>query len=183
MKRVKIGRNYQQAPSWKLIIGLPLSYFPIFLTLPFVFISIVFIKTHLEMMGAVNVKSYWKDFVPDWVTHRYNLENQIVGDKNTRFLLAKQRWFWIFNCKIYCPLSVAAFRYMAYLIMIVENWWCPFHHNKKCDYSEAAIDQSFWHIYPQEMSKLSPEDRDNPIWNNKMDHQDLSISQKYKHTL
>ena len=36
---------------------------------------------------------------------------------------------------------------------------------KEKHYREAAIDQSFWHIYPEDIVKLEPEDRDNSIWN------------------
>jgi hypothetical protein len=36
---------------------------------------------------------------------------------------------------------------------------------KENHYSEAKIDQSFWHIYPEDIGKLESEDRDNPIWN------------------
>jgi hypothetical protein len=75
------------------------------------------------------------------------------------------RFYWIFNCKLYCPLSVALFRYAAYLVMIVENWWCPFAHNKKQEYAEAAIDKSYWHLHAQERERLHPDDCDNPIWN------------------
>jgi hypothetical protein len=61
---------------------------------------------------------------------------------------------------------VGLFEWHAYLVKLVENWWYPFRHNKKnSNYREAAIDQSFWHIYPEEIGKLEPEDRDNPIWN------------------
>jgi hypothetical protein len=49
--------------------------------------------------------------------------------------------------------------------MIVENWWCPFAHDKKPDYAEGAIDKSFWHLHKAERNKLHPDDLDNPIWN------------------
>lgn len=62
-------------------------------------------------------------------------------------------------------MSVALFYYMTYLVRIVENWWCPFHHDKKHEYKESAIDQSYWHIYETERSKLNPDDRENVIWN------------------
>jgi hypothetical protein len=47
----------------------------------------------------------------------------------------------------------------------VENWWCPFAHNRKEEYAEGSIDKSFWHVYPQELEKLHPDDCKNPIWN------------------
>ena len=58
---------------------------------------------------------------------------------------------------------------MTYLVTIVENWWCPFHHDKKSEYADAAIDQSYWHIYEVERAKLHPDDRDNAIWNDDLD--------------
>jgi hypothetical protein len=48
---------------------------------------------------------------------------------------------------------------------IVENWWCPFAYNRKEEYAEGSIDKSFWHLYPQELEKLHPDDCKNPIWN------------------
>lgn len=165
MQRVKIGCNHRAQPFWKFVVGVPLIYMPLFFTTPFVVVGIFLVKAHLTLVGGMDLKSYWRDFVPEWVSHRYTMRNQITGTDDSRFYLTKTRLFWIFNCKLYCPLSVASFRYMAYLVMIVENWWCPFNHGKKSDYSEGAIDQSFWHIYPEEVVKLSPEDRDNPIWN------------------
>jgi hypothetical protein len=49
--------------------------------------------------------------------------------------------------------------------MIVENWWCPFSHDRKQEYAAGAIDKSFWHVDPEEFIKLDPEDRRNAIWN------------------
>jgi hypothetical protein len=60
---------------------------------------------------------------------------------------------------------VALFRYAAYLVSIVENWWCPFAHDKKAEYSQGAIDKSYWHLYNAEREKLHPDDLNNPIWN------------------
>jgi hypothetical protein len=60
---------------------------------------------------------------------------------------------------------VALFEWHAYLVKLVENWWCPFGHEKKETYNNAKIDQSFWHIYPEELANLDKEDKDNPIWN------------------
>ena len=60
---------------------------------------------------------------------------------------------------------MALFRYAAYLVMIVENWWCPFEHDKKQEYAAGAIDKSYWHLHDQEKERLHPDDRGNPIWN------------------
>jgi hypothetical protein len=121
-------------------------------------------------MGAENMRTYW-DFVPEWASHRYHYGNQIVYTTGAAWHnLRHYRWYWIFNCKLYCPLSVALFRYNVYLVMIVENWWCPFGHAKKSDYQEGAIDKSYWHLYTQEQARLDPEDRDNPIWNEACDN-------------
>jgi hypothetical protein len=57
----------------------------------------------------------------------------------------------------------------AYMVKIVENWWCPFTHEKKESYNNAMIDKSFWHLYPEDISKLEEEDRRNPIWNDSAD--------------
>jgi hypothetical protein len=60
---------------------------------------------------------------------------------------------------------VGLFRYTVYLVQIVENWWCPFEHDKKDTYSESAIDQSYWHLHHAELEKLHADDLNNPIWN------------------
>jgi RNA polymerase sigma factor (sigma-70 family) len=62
-----------------------------------------------------------------------------------------------------------SFEWHAYLVKLVENWWCPFTHEKKESYNNAKIDKSFWHIYPEDAIKLEPEDRDNEIWNDSND--------------
>lgn len=165
MQRVTIGRNYEKQPVWKRYVGVPLVYVPLVVTIPFVALGVVLVRAHLKYVGGMNIRTFWS-FVPDWISHRYRYNNQIAYESETsRFQLRAFRWYWIFNCKLYCPLSVALFRYMAYLVMIVENWWCPFHHDKKPEYAEAAIDQSYWHIYELERNKLHPDDRDNPMWN------------------
>lgn len=148
-----------------MILGVPLIYLPIITTVPFVVMGVFLIKTHLKNVGGMNIKSYW-DFVPDWVSHRYVNAEQPTIDLPW-YQPAHYRFFWVLNCKHYCPLSVALFRYTTYLVMIVENWWCPFAHDKKQDYAEAAIDKSFWHVHPEELKKLDPADRLNPIWNEK----------------
>jgi hypothetical protein len=85
------------------------------------------------------------------------------------FSLSQYKLYWILNCTWYCPVSVAVFEWHAYLVKLVENWWCPFTHEKKEGYANAKIDKSFWHIYKEDIVKLTPEDRDNPIWNEDKD--------------
>lgn len=60
---------------------------------------------------------------------------------------------------------VGLFEWHAYLVKLIENWWCPFGHEKKESYNNASIDKSFWHVYAVDEAKLVSEDRDNPIWN------------------
>ena len=165
MDRVRIGCNYEKQPLWKVILGVPLIYLPIITTVPFVAIGVILIKTHLKYVGGMNIKSY-SDFVPAWISHRYE-NNEQPAINISRFHPAHYRLFWIFNCKLYCPLSVALFRYVVYLVKIVENWWCPFAHDQKREYGEGSIDKSFWHVDPEEFVKLNPDDKLNPIWNEK----------------
>jgi hypothetical protein len=163
MDRVKIGCNYARQPFWKVLLGVPLIYLPILTTVPFVLLGVVLIKTHLKHVGGMEIKSYW-EFVPAWVSHRYGNNEQPVINISPLHP-ARHRFFWIFNCKLYCPLSVALFTYATYLVKIVENWWCPFAHEQKGNYTEGAIDKSFWHVDPEELVKLHPDDKLNPIWN------------------
>jgi hypothetical protein len=51
------------------------------------------------------------------------------------------------------------------MVKVVENWWCPFNHDRKNSYTDGAIDQSFWHIYPEEKIKLHEDDKNNVIFN------------------
>jgi hypothetical protein len=165
MERVIIGSNFANQPTWKKFIGVPLIYLPIITTVPFVLIGVILVRTHLKFVGGMNIRPY-RDFVPAWISHRYHWGNQIIYSTGaTWHNLRAYRFYWIFNCKLYCPLSVGLFRYASYLVMIVENWWCPFGHDKKETYREAAIDKSYWHLHFQERQRLHPEDRDNPIWN------------------
>ena len=165
MERVTIGANFLQQPTWKKAVGIPLIYFPLITTTPFVLLGVLLVRTHLKYVGAMNICSYW-DFVPAWLSHRYRNDNQIVYSTGAAWYnLRAYRSYWIFNCKLYCPLSVALFRYAAYLVMIVENWWCPFTHDKKQEYAAGAIDKSYWHLHAQERERMHPDDRDNPIWN------------------
>jgi hypothetical protein len=163
--RVEIGAHHQQVSVPVRAIGLIFVYLPI-LTLPFVITSAYLTYWHLRMVGAKNVKR-WQDFMPVRATHRYELKNQITMDGSFGLSLAQSKLYWILNCTWYCPLSVALFEWHAYLVKVVENWWCPFGHNKKDDgkYDEGAIDKSFWHIYPDEAAKLHEADLKNPLWN------------------
>lgn len=165
MGRVKLGSNFRMQPYWKLVLGVPLIYLPIVTTVPFVFIGVLLTKAHLKLIGGTDIKSYW-DFVPSWISHRYTHKNQITFTSTASLINpGRYKYYWIFNCKLYCPMSVALLRYATYLVKIVENWWCPFHHSCKHEYAEGAIDRSFWHIYSHELGLLHPEDRENPIWN------------------
>lgn len=167
MSRVNIGNNFLKQQNWKIYLGVPLIYLPLIVTIPFVLVGIFLVKLHLKLVGAKNVKPYWS-FVPEWITHRYKYDNQIIYHTQSKWYhLGHYKFFWLFNCKLYCPLSVALFRYASYLVMIVENWWCPFHHEKKSEYQDGAIDQSYWHLYEGEKQRLHPDDLNNSIWNNK----------------
>ncbi|WP_345969118.1 MULTISPECIES: hypothetical protein [Sulfurimonas] len=165
MERVRIGAHHKTKSMWKTVPGTVLIYLPILAAIPFAVLAVILVRWHLRIMGAEQLKSY-REFIPDWESHRYTRQDQITFTTETpRWHLSRFRFFWLFNCKLYCPLSVALFSYLAYLVKVVENWWCPFYHDKKPSYKEAAIDQSFWHIYPEEKAKLHPDDRENPLWN------------------
>lgn len=153
--------QFRNQPFWIQAIGVPLIYIPVLL-LPFVIVAGLLTYWHLRLVGARDLKGY-REFLPAKQSHRYDYANQItVGN---RIPLMKRKAFWIFNCSVYCPHSVALFRWMTYMIMIVENWWCPFYHDKKPDYATGAIDKSFWHMYRDSAEKMHPDDRENPIWN------------------
>ena len=167
--RLQIGGNFDDTPRWRFLAGVPLIYVPILVGIVPMILCAVLVRTHLRMVGACNLKSYWKDFVPTWVSHRYTRKNQIVSD---RFLakygsvvsITRSKLFWIFNCKIYCPLSIALLAYLVYLVKVVEQWWCPFGHDRKHTYADAPIDRSFWHANG-DAGLLHPDDRKNPSWN------------------
>ncbi len=162
-ERVDIGKFYFKRPLWQRLLAVPLIYVPIIVAIPFIIIGVFFVRMHLKMTGAENLKKF-TDFVPAWISHRYTSKTQITGKKSkiSHFLW---KYFWIFNCKMYCPLSVALLRYSLYLVQVVEIWWCPFNHDKKRLYKDSAIDKSSWHIYPNFVKLLHEDDRDNPIWN------------------
>lgn len=163
--RVEIGANHKKISLLRRTIGLIFVYLPL-LTAPFIVISAYLTYYHLILIGAKNVKK-WSDFLPDRATHRYNLKNQITMEGTYKLSMAQSKLYWILNCTWYCPVSVGLFEWHAYLVKLVENWWCPFTHNKKQEgsYDDGAIDQSFWHIYPEDRVKLDPEDEQNPLWN------------------
>jgi hypothetical protein len=126
----------------KILVSLMLT-----LCLPFVIFSALITVLHLKMAGATNMKAY-RSFLPE----------------NKTFSSAKT--FWATNYSRLLVFSTALFDWHAYLVKLVENWWCPFHHNRKePHYRAGAINQSFWHLYPEDFKKLDPDDRDNPIWN------------------
>lgn len=165
MERVRIGSNYIRQPLWKVLIAVPLIYIPLITTVPFMIIGVLLVRVHLKWVGGVNIRKY-SEFVPCWASHRYRYSNQITYATDTSWLnFRAYRFFWVFNCKLYCPLTVGLFKYAVYLVEIVENWWCPFEHDKKASYSNGAIDKSYWHLYDEDLKKLHPDDQNNPIWN------------------
>lgn len=177
MPGITIASNFPLQPRWKIFIGVPLIYLPLLMTIPFVILGVILVRTHLVYVGGMNIRRYW-DFVPEWISHRYHYQDQITYSTGSAWYnLRAYKWYWIFNCKLYCPLSVALFRYMVYLVMIVENWWCPFAHDKKPDYTEAAIDKSYWHLHNAERNKLHKDDLNNPVWN-KSEAEDINTGKK-----
>ncbi len=161
--RAEIGKNHKEMSVLRRTIGLFFVYAPI-VTLPFVFASAYMTYFHLWLIGGKNIKKF-SDFMPDRSSHRYTMKNQITMDGTFKLSLAQSKLYWILNCTWYCPVSVAVFEWHAYMVKIVENWWCPFTHSKKEGYANAKIDKSFWHIYEEDVVKLEETDRDNPIWN------------------
>ncbi|GEM_PF-355993 len=162
-ERAQIGCNYIDRPKWQKLIALPLIYVPILISVPFIIFAVVIVRLHLTITGAKNLKRY-RDFLPTWLSHRYTYENQVTCARS-KVVRPLAKVFWLFNCKLYCPLSVGLIKYLSYLIQIVEMWWCPFNHDKKCTYIGSDIDQSYWHIYPETSKLLHYEDRVNPMWN------------------
>jgi hypothetical protein len=165
--RVQIAKNHKDMPVLARALGLIFIYLPIF-TLPFIILSAYLSYYSLLLCGAKNVKK-WKDYLPDKASHRYTMKNQITMDGSFKLSFAQSKLYWILNCTVYCPYSVALFEWHAYLVKVVENWWCPFAHSTKEDYSDGSIDKSFWHIYPDDIKKLNREDRDNPIFTDEFD--------------
>jgi hypothetical protein len=163
-ERVIIQKGYDQVSSIRVLFGLFFIYLPA-IFLPVVIVSGLLVYTHLLMLGARNLKTL-SDFLPDRGSHRYSvLRKQVVhrGAPKVGFW-TRLRLFWFINCTFYCPVSVGVLEWNAYLVKVVENWWCPFEHEKKAGYANAAIDGSYWHN-PKDIATLVPEDRENPIWN------------------
>ena len=165
--RARIGCNYVSWPRWKFLTAIPLIYVPIVVGLLPLVATAILVRAHLCFVGGHELKSYW-EFVPSWVSHRYTLATQVrpVGVFE-RFgpltLFARSKLFWIVNCKLYCPLSVSLLAYVLYMVKIVEQWWCPFAHDRKGSYADAPIDESFWHA-SGDAALLHPEDRHNRSW-------------------
>ncbi len=165
--RIQIGCNHKQMSVLSRSIGLILVYLPI-LTLPFVITSAYLTYYSLIFCGAKNLKK-WGDYIPDRASHRYTMKDQITMDGTFKLSFAQSKLYWIINCTMYCPYSVALFEWHAYLVKAVENWWCPFTHANKENYKNASIDQSFWHIYPEDTDKLHDDDKSNPIFTDEHD--------------
>jgi len=162
-ERAQIGHNYVNRPKWQKLAALPLIYIPILVSVPFIIFAVVVVRLHLTVTGATKLKRY-TDFLPTWLSHRYTYETQVTCAK-TRLVRPMAKIFWVFNCKLYCPLSVALIIYLSYLIQIVEIWWCPFNHDKKVTYTGSEIDQSYWHMYPVTRKLLNDNDKNNTRWN------------------
>ena len=160
--RVHIGKHYKEVPFIRRRLGMALVYLPI-ITLPFLFISAYLSYYHLKMMGAENLKTL-SDYIPDRATHRYTLKSQILME-GSFWEVSRSKIFWMLNCTWYCPVSVGLCEWHTYLVKLIENWWCPFGHEKKSTYDVASIDKSFWHINPVDTEKLHEDDAVNPIWN------------------
>ena len=165
--RVQIGRNHTKMSILSRTIGLILIYLPIF-TFPFTLLSAYMTYYSLILCGAQNVKKYG-DYIPDRSTHRYSMKSQITMDGSFKLSFAQSKLYWILNCTVYCPYSVALMEWHAYLVKVVENWWCPFAHGTKEDYKNGSIDKSFWHLYPEDAKKLDEADKNNPIFTDAFD--------------
>ena len=168
-ERVQIGSHFDDIPHWRFLAGVPLIYIPILIGIVPMILCALLVRAHLRMVGACKLKTYWKDFVPSWVSHRYTRKSQIVSDRflaryGSAVSITRFKLFWIFNCKLYCPLSVALLAYVVYLVKIVEQWWCPFGHDRKHIYADTPIDRSFWHANG-DVGLLHPADQENPSWN------------------
>jgi len=173
--RVFIGNDFKNAPLWYRLSAVSLIYLPIF-TWPFVIVSAWITYLHLRMLGAKNIRPL-SSFLPDRKSHRYDMKTQITMQPKSSLNPVRAKTFWVANCSWYCPYSVGLFEWHSYLVKIVENWWCPFHHDRKnAHYQSGAINQSFWHIYPEAAIKLHPTDYQNPIWNTKF--KESSIQEK-----
>lgn len=164
-QRISIGKRFNSLPAWRRYIGSMLIYLPMFFSLPFVTLGAWILYAHLRVMGAKDVKRYW-EFVPDWSTYRYSkLSDQVAFRMDYTAPWSSVKSFWMFNCNFYCPLSVGIYEWSLYLVKAVENFWCPFFHNRKETYADSAIDKSYWHIKEEGASALHPDDLNCALWN------------------
>lgn len=165
--RIAIGRNYDRVSIARATVGLIFVYLPI-LFLPFILAAAGLIYIHLRMMGAQQLKTL-RDFLPTPGSHRYGFATQIRFAGAPRLAVwVRMKTFWMFNCTWYCPVSVATLEWTTYLVKTVENWWCPFYHDKKANYMVAAIDRSYWHT-ADNIGQLHRDDRDSPIFSDRGD--------------
>ena len=163
--RIAIGKTFSALPAWRRYVGASLIYLPLFLSLPFVLVGAMILYAHLNVLGARDVKSY-REFLPKGNTFRYShLSDQIAFRFDPTAPWVSLKSFWAFNCNFYCPLSVGLYEWSTYLVKAVENFWCPFFHERKALYQGSAIDQSYWHIDPENRTKLHPTDLECTIWN------------------
>ena len=167
--RIYIKDGYKKTSKLDKALAIFFIYIPLLVFTPFAILGVLAIRAHLYFLGAKNIKSY-KDFLPSKDSYRYDIDTQIVTEGKF-FPLAKSKIFWIFNCNYYCTYHVALLVYFAYLVKAIENWWCPFWHDKKDTYKDSKIDKSYWHTIGMQ-DKLHTEDRYNPIWNK--DYKDKS---------
>lgn len=161
--RIEIACNYLDRPKWQRVLAVPLIYIPIITWVPFAIVTVFIVRSYLVITGARNLKKY-KDFLPEWISHRYTYDTQVTPAKY-RITRPIAKILWVINCKLYCPFSVALSKYLTYLIQVVEIWWCPFTHSKKDTYNETIIDKSFWHLDEAHESLLDNDDKENSIWN------------------
>lgn len=166
-ERTNIAQGYARRSSLWSLASLPFIYLPV-IFLPVVLISGLFVRTHLRLLGAQDLRTL-RSFLPPRDSHRYSLKTQIIRRRGDRWydrlsFWTRSRLFWVFNCTFYCPFSIGVLQWHSYLVMTVENWWCPFAHRMKADYGGSAIDASYWHVVG-DADRLHPDDRSNPIWN------------------
>jgi len=169
---IAISGNYGLLSVPKKAFAVVFIYLPILL-MPIVVLMALLAYTHLRLLGATNLRRY-REFLPEKGSHRYNLKTQILPRTHFSAVYARTRLYWILNCTMYCPHSVALFEYLSYLTKATENWWCPFAHSKKSTYASARIDGSYWHS-TDNMNDLHPDDRSNPLWSVESD-EDRSTS-------
>ena len=134
------------------------------LNLPFIIFSGLITRLHLKMAGVISMKLF-ESFLPENTLYANDVRSQAT--------LKTISWFAQLRCSpsgnaldmSYWVYSKALFDWHAYLVKVVENWWCPFYHDRKDPYYRiGAINQSYWHLYPEDAIKLVPEDRENPLW-------------------